>query len=338
MDLRRFGSNVITLNDSVIGTGLRQSRPVLATATAVAVATVALTLILTTRSGQQFDQGRGLTYTLATIGSLFLGFVVAYVPGTGVTLGFRLAPRQGWLFWFWIAPAIGLIQLAAVLIWEQVSPGMSLAGAEAQTWQRFFATCLIAPVAEEIVYRMILCPPAVALARSWGAIVISGVAFAYAHYAAGRASPDNLTGGFVLAWVFVKSETIILPIALHAVSNLFLFIVSAMLLTGTPAAPAVPPEKKHPAEAMGIRSTNFGLQTTIKFLNESKQTIKVYWLDLDGHRKLAGPLKHGQYYEDTKTSPTHVWLITDENDNAWYVYLPDAQPRTVEIVAPENLH
>ena len=35
---------------------------------------------------------------------------------------------------------------------------------------------------------------------------------------------------------------------------------------------------------------------------------------------------------------THAWLITDENDKAWYVYSPDAQPRTVEIVAPEKKH
>jgi hypothetical protein len=33
---------------------------------------------------------------------------------------------------------------------------------------------------------------------------------------------------------------------------------------------------------------------------------------------------------------THPWVITDEDDNAWYVYFPDAQPRTIEILAPKK--
>jgi len=41
----------------------------------------------------------------------------------------------------------------------------------------------------------------------------------------GVAAPDNQLGGFVLAWVFVKSETILLPIALHSIGNLLALVL-----------------------------------------------------------------------------------------------------------------
>jgi len=319
--------------DSAIGQGLRQSPRLLVTTTAVAVAILVPTLILTTPSGQKLDPGRGAALTLAMIGCLCLGFVGSHVPGTAGALGFRLAPRQGWLYWLWVSPAIGAIQLIVLIIWGQVFPGMSLGRPEALTWHRFLSSCVIAPVAEEILYRMIICPPAVALAGSWGGIVISGVIFACAHLVAGVASPDNQMGGFVLAWVYVKSETIILPIALHSVSNLLLLCL-ALLLAGAPTMPSVPAEKKHPAEEKVIRSTNSDIETRIAFVNKSEQTIKVYWLDSDGQRKLIKTVKDGDSYDVERTYLTHPWLITDENDKAWYVYFPDAQPRTVEVAAP----
>ena len=140
----------------------------------------------------------------------------------------------------------------------------------------------------------------------------------------------------MLAWFFIKSETIILPIVLHSLSNLFILIWPVLLWAGAPSAPLVPAELKHPAEATGLKSTMSDVETTIKFVNQSKQTIKVYVLGYDGQRQFAATVKDGESFEATKTSPTHAWLITDENDKAWYVYSPDGQPRRVEIVAPEK--
>ena len=111
------------------------------------------------------------------------------------------------------------------------------------------------------------------------------------------------------------------------------FSCLAILLAWGPSAHA---EKKHPAEEKGIKSENGDVETTIKFVNKSKQTIKVYWLDYEGVRTLYETVKNGDSYEAGKTYLTHPWLITDGNDDAWYVYFPDAQPRTVEIVAPEK--
>jgi hypothetical protein len=107
----------------------------------------------------------------------------------------------------------------------------------------------------------------------------------------------------------------------------------AMLLVCAAAAHA---DTKHPAEEQGIKSTSGEVETTIKFVNKSKQTIKVYWLDYEGERVSRETVKDGESYAAEKTYLTHPWLITDDKDNAWYVYFPDAQPRTVEIVAPKK--
>ncbi len=107
----------------------------------------------------------------------------------------------------------------------------------------------------------------------------------------------------------------------------------AILLAWAPSAPA---EKKHPAEEQGVKSTDSDVETTIKFVNKSKQTIKVYWLDYDGARVTRQTVKAGDSYEVATTYLTHPWLVTDENDDAWYIYYPDAQPRVVEIAAPDK--
>jgi hypothetical protein len=113
-------------------------------------------------------------------------------------------------------------------------------------------------------------------------------------------------------------------------------LVSLLCLSFLVAWPAtLQAEKKHPAEEKGTKSISHDVETFIKFVNKSGKTIKVYWLDYDGDRKLYQTLENGESYEQ-QTFLTHPWLVTDEKDNAWYVYFPDAQPRTVEVVAPSK--
>ena len=92
-------------------------------------------------------------------------------------------------------------------------------------------------------------------------------------------------------------------------------------------------ETKHPAEEKGIKSVDGEVEAKIEFENKSGKTVKVYWLDYEGNRQLYQTLKDGESHEQ-ETFLTHPWLITDEDDNAWYLYFPDAQPRSIEIVAP----
>jgi hypothetical protein len=101
--------------------------------------------------------------------------------------------------------------------------------------------------------------------------------------------------------------------------------------------PCLASPKKHLAEARGLKSVESKVETSIRFVNRSKQAVKVYWLDFEGNRQLKATVKDGGLYESRRTFLTHPWLITDAEDNAWYVYLPDAQPRTVEILEPNFL-
>jgi membrane protease YdiL (CAAX protease family) len=40
------------------------------------------------------------------------------------------------------------------------------------------------------------------------------------HIVAGVPSPENLVGGFFLAWAFLKSSSIAVPVVLHSLGNL----------------------------------------------------------------------------------------------------------------------
>jgi len=112
-----------------------------------------------------------------------------------------------------------------------------------------------------------------------------------------------------------------------------LLLVSVVFLLSSPGL--VRAEKKHEAEEKGVKSLNSDLSTSIAFTNKSGKTIKVYWLDFEGNRKLYQTLDDDESCEQ-QTYVSHPWVITDKNDDAWYVFYPDAQPRTIEIVAPEK--
>jgi hypothetical protein len=88
--------------------------------------------------------------------------------------------------------------------------------------------------------------------------------------------------------------------------------------------------RRHPAEEKGIKSLESTIPAALKLVNRSKQTVKIYWIDYKGKRKLHATLQPGETF-DSDTFVTHPWLVTDTKDNAWAIYFADAQPRTVEI-------
>jgi von Hippel-Lindau disease tumor supressor len=92
-------------------------------------------------------------------------------------------------------------------------------------------------------------------------------------------------------------------------------------------------ETRHAGELKGLRAANSGLATSITFVNRSSETVKVYWLDFEGKRKLYETVPAGQQCHQP-TFVLHPWVVTDARDHAWGLYFPDAQPRTVEIHAP----
>lgn len=92
-------------------------------------------------------------------------------------------------------------------------------------------------------------------------------------------------------------------------------------------------ESKHKSEIRSIKSEHSDVKTLITFHNRSDRTVKLYWLDFAGNRVLYKTLKSQEGLAQI-TFLTHPWLVTDADDNAWHLYYPDAQPRTIEIIAP----
>lgn len=78
------------------------------------------------------------------------------------------------------------------------------------------------------------------------------------------------------------------------------------------------------------RSTSASVKTTLIVKNQGSETIKAYWLDYSGHRKLYKEIKSGKSFS-VATYVTHPWVIADAFDNCFMVYYPDSEARTLQI-------
>src|SRR5699024_374017 len=97
---------------------------------------------------------------------------------------------------------------------------------------------LIAPVAEEFAYRGV----ATAVMRRWGdwtAILFSGLLFGMAHCSF-QGLPVVLVGGFVMAFLYVRTRNIWISIAVHFMNNLIAVLpIAVNYLFGAEASTAV---------------------------------------------------------------------------------------------------
>lgn len=144
--------------------------------------------------------------------------------GEAPLLGMRLRPVQGWLYWFRIALRFGAAIVLLLIIcsgayffagWEVPLPPRPM-----HIPRKLFWMCLYAPLVEEVVYRSLLTAATYPWAGERGAIIASGVVFAAIHVIAGNPGPDNLLAGFLLEWAFLRSRTILVPMAMHSAGNL----------------------------------------------------------------------------------------------------------------------
>jgi len=60
---------------------------------------------------------------------------------------------------------------------------------------------------------------------------------------------------------------------------------------------------------------------TLTFVNRSKDTLKLYWLDFDGYRKLYNTLKPGDQL-DQPTFYRHNWIVLASNGACLGVFSP----------------
>ena len=52
--------------------------------------------------------------------------------------------------------------------------------------------------------------------------------FGLLHVVYGNPGPDNLVAGFFLAWSFLKSGTIVVPVVLHSLGNACVFVAQVV--------------------------------------------------------------------------------------------------------------
>jgi membrane protease YdiL (CAAX protease family) len=135
-----------------------------------------------------------------------------------------------------LVPILAFLAVAKSLSWEFTIPRI----APDQAISRFVDMCVIAPVVEESIYRLVLCFPTTATIGSTGAIILSGATFAGLHFAYGNPSPDNFVAGYILAWAYLKSGSIMVPITLHSLGNSVAFAVHFGAWYATPPVAALP--------------------------------------------------------------------------------------------------
>ena len=163
------------------------------------------------------------------LAGLVLVMYLHLVRGDLASLGLTGKPVQGWGYWVCATLVIGLAVLccigvgaALVLLLGRQWPVYTIPPGSVGT--SFLVMCLFAPVSEETIYRLALCVPFAGLSRPWTTIVVSGVVFGGLHVVSGNPSPENLVGGLFLAWAYLKSGTIYLPIVLHSLGNFIAWV------------------------------------------------------------------------------------------------------------------
>jgi membrane protease YdiL (CAAX protease family) len=57
-------------------------------------------------------------------------------------------------------------------------------------------------------------------------VLASGAAFGYIHVLYGVPAANNIAAGFVFAWMYLRSGSIAVPIAFHALGNLTVAVLS----------------------------------------------------------------------------------------------------------------
>lgn len=157
-----------------------------------------------------------------------LSSLVWLCQGDPGTIGLR-SPKGGWRRWLWLGILLGLV----VLVFIGVAAGLWVAtgrrlplptDAPDDMESTILHMCVFSPFLEETLYRVVLCVPLVALANWKWAVAASGTTFALLHFVYGNPSPENMLGGFLLAWAFVRSGSVCVPLLLHAVGNLLVLV------------------------------------------------------------------------------------------------------------------
>lgn len=219
-----WGRIIDRSSSSLIGASLQRGRAV--PAFCVGISTVVLDwMLIWLNRYPESNEGR---WALALVSCTIL---VKLADGDLASIGLA-TPAGGWRHWLRISGVLTAIVLGVAAI---AFAAWHLRGKEAPAnlmpmqniGSALIPMCLLAPLLEESIYRMVLCTGvAAALGGRW-AILISGISFSLLHLLYGNPSLENQLGGFVLAWTFVSSGSIYVPLLLHAGGNALVLLAHA---------------------------------------------------------------------------------------------------------------
>ena len=165
-----------------------------------------------------------------------VGVLVAFLAlGGGVAeLGLRFRPIPSTRYWrraivIYCAACVVFIATAGVVCWLRDVPIRSQFAEEREILWFARSACLHAPITEELLYRLALCAPLAAPIGRFATIAVSSAVFSYLHVRWGNFEPTHAVGGAILAWAYLRSGCLWLPIVLHAIGNLFALAVDTIL-------------------------------------------------------------------------------------------------------------
>jgi membrane protease YdiL (CAAX protease family) len=149
-------------------------------------------------------------------------------------IGVRVRPLPSFRFWLYAALALALIMALLIIgsVIVYLALDKSVMPPPPPRFAFVWGAVVDAPFVEESVYRWIFVSAIVAVmprrSGPWTAVVLSGAVFAYLHFVYANPGPDNFIGGYFFAWMYLRSGSILVPIAFHAVGNGALIVLNVI--------------------------------------------------------------------------------------------------------------
>lgn len=200
---------------SAIGQNLQASR-VRSVAVGIALMTVAVDFLIVMA---RIDPQNRIALAI-----LAFAIIVYLTDGDLESVGLQARPAQGWSPWvrwsYLIALMVGACLAIGFGLWRLSGRPLPLHTTPPQVfWPYLLQMCFVAPMLEETIYRLVVCVAFAPVIGCWPTIILNGCLFGALHVVYGSASPENLVGGFFLAWAYLKSGTILVPLLLHSAGN-----------------------------------------------------------------------------------------------------------------------